>query len=178
MMTMRLRISSTNHQHRVISFRNEVSQFYQFLSQGREETTMFILAMCYKTVRKRHILIFISKTYSYLNNQIYLFSYRSILKRQYNWHVQNKHCFYFSVLRQVHNAYHIILTRSSLLRAAVMNTIGYKSVQICKKKFFFLKHGVQNSHRFTQECKQCTHYGRKMLAALFLLNTGIVRPRL
>ena len=68
----------------------------------------------------------------------------------------------------------IFIKKAISLRAAVMYTIGYNGVQICKKNIF-LKHGVQNSHRFTQECVQCkvysvhfvcTHYGRKMLSAL------------
>ena len=43
------------------------------------------------------------------------------------------------------NMFKIALTTAS---AAVIYTIGYNGVQICKNNIF-LKHGVQNSHRFT-----------------------------
>ena len=51
-----------------------------------------------------------------------------------------------------------------------MYTIGYNGVQICKKKYLFetvykittvLHRNVYSVHFL------CTHYGRKMLAALF-----------
>ena len=44
------------------------------------------------------------------------------------------------------------------IRAAVLHTIVYNGVKVFNNKKSFLKHGVQNYHRLTQECVQYTMY--------------------
>ena len=71
----------------------------------------------------------------YLNN--YLFSFIAILilrftsnlKRQYNWHGEYKDCCYFSVLRQVYSAYHIIVMRCTLLNTGIVQPHLYNGAQ-------------------------------------------------
>ena len=52
-----------------------------------------------------------------------------------------------SMTGHVHKNF-IIFIIKPIPMAAVIYTIRYNGVKICKKTFF-LKHGVQNSHRFT-----------------------------